>query len=95
MAEISVDAPELLTPLGDFLPENLSFEATLNAHGLYTTEEFVLRLSPRVHELVDAITRGETAGYERADLVRATPPISTISFIGGSMSARRQALFSV
>lgn len=71
MAKFSVDAPDLLTPLGDFLPENLSFEATLNAHGLYTTEEFVLRLSPRVHELVDAITRGETDGYDRADLVRA------------------------
>lgn len=71
MAKFSIDAPELLTPLGDFQPENLSFEATLNAHGLYTTEEFVLRLSPRVHELVDAITRGETDGYDRADLVRA------------------------
>lgn len=47
------------------------FNATLNAHGTYTTEHFVLRLSPRVHELVDAITKRETHGHETADLMQA------------------------
>jgi len=71
MMEHLFGTPELLTPLGDFEPTSLEFEATLNAHGIYTTEQFVLRLSPRVHELVDAITRGQTNGYARTDLVRA------------------------
>lgn len=47
------------------------FNATLNAHGTYTTEHFVLRMSPRVHELVDAINKRETDGYETADLLQA------------------------
>lgn len=47
------------------------FNATLGAHGTYTTERFVLRLSPRVHELVDALTRGETAGHDEAELIQA------------------------
>ncbi|PDT38168.1 hypothetical protein CO671_01865 [Rhizobium sp. M10] len=32
------------------------FRAVLDAHGLYNTEQFVLRLSPRNHELIDSIT---------------------------------------
>lgn len=32
------------------------FHAVLNAHGLYNTEQFVLRLSPRNHALVDSLT---------------------------------------
>jgi len=60
-----------LEPLRDILPTELKLGATLNAHGIYATEQFVLRLSPKVHELVDALTRGETDGYDRADLVRA------------------------
>tara|TARA_R100001244_G_scaffold20643_13_gene21837 strand:- start:3026 stop:4681 length:1656 start_codon:yes stop_codon:yes gene_type:complete len=47
------------------------FNATLNFHGTYTTEHFVLRLSPRVHELVDAITKRETDGHDMADLIQA------------------------
>ena len=47
------------------------FNATLNAHGTYTTEHFVLRLSPRVHELVDAMTKRETDGHDTADLMQA------------------------
>ncbi|WP_311272649.1 MULTISPECIES: hypothetical protein [unclassified Rhizobium] len=34
------------------------FNAVLNAHGLYNTEQFVLRLSPRNHELIDQIGTG-------------------------------------
>jgi len=33
--------------------------AVLNAHGLYNTEQFVLRLSPRNHALIDQITAGQ------------------------------------
>ena len=32
-----------------------TFQACLNAHGMYETMRFVLRLSPRNHELMDAI----------------------------------------
>ncbi len=35
------------------------FHAVLNAHGLYNTEQFVLRLSPRNHALIDQITAGQ------------------------------------
>lgn len=59
--------PDLLNPVSD----PLVFNATLDAHGTYTTEHFVLRLSPRVHELVDALTRGDTDGYEAAELFQA------------------------
>ncbi len=41
------------------IPELLSttiFNAILNAHGLYNTEQFVLRLSPKNHDLIDKIS---------------------------------------
>jgi hypothetical protein len=41
-----------------------SFEASLNAHGMYETMHFVLRLSPRNHELVDSITFGRHTASE-------------------------------
>lgn len=59
--------PALLNPDSD----QTVFEATLDAYGTYTTEHFVLRLSPRTHELVDAITRQETDGYDTAELYQA------------------------
>lgn len=59
--------PHLLNPVDT----PLRFNATLNAHGSYTTEHFVLRLSPRVHELVDAITRGNSDEYEQAEIIQA------------------------
>lgn len=43
--------PDLIRP--DELNE---FHAALNVHGLYNTEQFVLRLSPKNHQLIDAIT---------------------------------------
>jgi hypothetical protein len=70
-AKISGFDRALVEPLHDVTPATHELRAVLNAHGIYATEQFVLRLSPRVHELVDAITRGETDGYDRADLVRA------------------------
>jgi hypothetical protein len=59
--------PHLLNPKSD----PLVFDATLDAYGTYTTEHFVLRLSPRAHELVDALTKGETDGYDSAELFQA------------------------
>lgn len=59
--------PHLLNPASD----PLVFNATLNAHGIYSTEQFVLRLSPRVHELMNAVTRGETADIDPAELFQA------------------------
>ncbi len=41
-----------------------TFEASLNAHGMYETMRFVLRLSPRNHELMDSIQNGEYDGDE-------------------------------
>jgi hypothetical protein len=67
MLKFTALRPELLNPVVD----PLVFHATLNAHGTYTTEQFVLRLSQRVHELVDALTRGETDGYDAAELLQA------------------------
>lgn len=67
MLQFSDLNPELLNPADD----SLVFRATLNAHGLYSTENFVLRLSPRVHELMDAILQKETGGMDRAEIVQA------------------------
>ncbi|MPT47969.1 MAG: hypothetical protein E2598_06055 [Sphingobium sp.] len=47
--------PELLDPQGDQFEVPLTFAATLAAHGSYETTRFVLRLSPRNHELMDKI----------------------------------------
>lgn len=47
------------------------FAATLRGRGLYSTTQFVLRLSPRVHELVDALTTGETEGHDPSELNEA------------------------
>ncbi len=42
------------TSRGDLLPHT-HFNATLNAHGLYDGLRFVVRLSPRVHELIASL----------------------------------------
>lgn len=49
---------ELLNPRGDHPESLLTFESSLNAHGMYETMRFVLRLSPHNHELIDSITSG-------------------------------------
>ncbi|CAN5500106.1 hypothetical protein BH10PSE12_BH10PSE12_08230 [soil metagenome] len=64
-------APALIEPLADTLAAPSAFNATLKAHGLYSTTQFVLRLSPRVHELVDAITNGSTDSYDPDELYTA------------------------
>jgi hypothetical protein len=40
-------------------PRPLNFSACLNARGTYTTEHFVVRLSPRIHEIIDAVPSGQ------------------------------------
>jgi hypothetical protein len=49
---------ELLDSAETVLETPATFAACLNAHGLYNTLQFVLRLSPRVHELLDAVPPG-------------------------------------
>lgn len=46
---------ELLDSQGDQYSVPLTFAATLKAHGSYETTRFVLRLSPKNHELMDKI----------------------------------------
>lgn len=61
--------PELLSSLFSHR-DNGNFAATLEAHGLYNTFQFVLRLSPAVHrkiaELPGEIVTNHEAGFERA-----------------------------
>jgi len=53
---------ELLDSVSEFSGDGTVFNAALNVHGMYETMKFVLRLSPRNHELVDEITaEGRTA----------------------------------
>ncbi|MCK1656668.1 hypothetical protein [Bradyrhizobium sp. 151] len=56
--------PALLEPVAKPLTAPGEFAACLNQLGTYTTEHFVLRLSPRVHELVDAISSGVNVSGE-------------------------------
>lgn len=56
---------ELMNPTDDHSETLPTFEASLNAHGMYETMRFVLRLSPRNHELLDSITSGQ---YSLADI---------------------------
>jgi hypothetical protein len=66
------DVQEALTkPVADTLLAPSEFPAILNARGLYSTTQFVLRLSPRIHELVDALIIGETGGHDSDELLSA------------------------
>lgn len=46
---------DLIDPQGDQYRVPIAFAATLKAHGSYETTRFVLRLSPRNHELMEKI----------------------------------------
>lgn len=50
--------PELVNVTRTTAPPGSEFGATLNAHGLYNSFQFVLRLSPRVHREISGITAG-------------------------------------
>ncbi len=56
---------ELLNSINDNYETKPSFNACLNAHGMYETMRFVLRLSPRNHELMQII---ETNGFGSDDM---------------------------
>lgn len=62
---------DLTEPIADLLLAPSEFSAVLNARGLYSTTQFVLRLSPRIHELVDAITNGRTESHDSDELLSA------------------------
>uniref|UniRef100_A0A9E7ZK67 Uncharacterized protein n=1 Tax=Bosea sp. NBC_00436 TaxID=2969620 RepID=A0A9E7ZK67_9HYPH len=49
---------ELIDPPLDRLGEPLTFKACINAHGMYETMRFVLRLSPKNHEIMNSIEFG-------------------------------------
>jgi hypothetical protein len=53
----TLDPILLDTRRGDLLAET-SFNATLDAHGLYDGLRFVVRLSPRVHDLIASLPKG-------------------------------------
>ena len=48
----------LIDPLYDVMHADPSFDAALDVHGKYETMRFVLRLSPRNHELLEEIENG-------------------------------------
>jgi hypothetical protein len=54
----------LAEPITDTVSVPSEFSAILNARGLYSTTQFVMRLSPKIHELVQALGNGETEGYD-------------------------------
>lgn len=49
---------DVLNPLDGGQTEDVKFESLLSAQGVYETTRFLLRLSPRVHELVGSIGEG-------------------------------------
>lgn len=51
--------PELLASINDEFGADPTFSACLNAHGMYETMRFVLRLSPRNHQLMEMIEANE------------------------------------
>lgn len=55
---------ELLDSIIDGVEAPKSFSACLNAHGLYNSMQFVLRLSPVVHELVNQVTSESNPRYD-------------------------------
>jgi hypothetical protein len=63
---------EFLDPSGHVFGEAVNFGAALGVHGVYETMRFVLRLSPRNHELVDSIATGiHEAGDVSRDAIQA------------------------
>jgi len=76
----------LLDSIGDEPESAPTFASNLNVHGLYETMRFVLRLSPRNHELMEMIpASGVGLGTYSQMLYRLFPPTSTKPSIGGSM----------
>ncbi len=53
-------SPSLLTTDAPLHKANSAFHATTKAHGLYNTQQFVLRLSPLIHQTLASFTPGIT-----------------------------------
>lgn len=64
MAESIVLKPELLRSVFEDAQSQDTFAACLNARGLYNSMQFVLRLSPVVHKLVDGLVDGSNVSWE-------------------------------
>jgi len=63
---------ELLDSINDEYETTPTFDALLNVHGMYETTRFVLRLSPRNHELMDLIqTNGFGLGNVPSEAIQA------------------------
>jgi hypothetical protein len=58
MTKLPKPDPDLINSPEAVLEAPATFAACLNAHGLYNTLQFVLRLSPRIHQLLDAVRSG-------------------------------------
>ena len=91
MSESSRTFSDLRHDLLDTIDESPETEPTvasnLNGHGLYETMRFVLRLSPRNHELMETIPR-LTESVSEISLrtqYRLFLPTSTKLCIGGNM----------
>ena len=63
---------ELLDSINDQFENDPTFEACFRAHGMYETTRFVLRLSPRNHELMDAFEAiGFDVGSASSEMIQA------------------------
>jgi hypothetical protein len=62
---------ELLDSINDQHETIPTFEACLNAHGMYETMRFVLRLSPRNHELMEMIEANAGSGPISSEAIQA------------------------
>jgi hypothetical protein len=54
--------PSLLDTPVENIESPSDLKACLNAHGLYNSFQFVLRLSPEVHRKIDALPKGIITG---------------------------------
>lgn len=63
--------PSLLDTPTEAIESPSELKACLNAHGLYNSIQFVLRLSPEVHRKIDALPKGIIKGHADFDNLRA------------------------
>lgn len=73
MTKVPTPDREMMNTPEAVLEAPSTFAACLNAHGLYNTLQFVLRLSPRIHQILDAIPSGV---YTTGELDREAIPQS-------------------
>ena len=78
----------LTDPLDDTPAVPSEFSAILNARGLYSMTQFVMRLSPKIHELVQALAMAKPKGTTLMSSFRLIRPMYTRRSIGGSMLVR-------